>query len=323
MHLAPNALLPLQLHALDRALEPLPCPACGQADRRLVWRRDRYFLRVDLSICAACGLVHLARGLSGETERLFYRQVYPRLMHYPPPEAELAQYRLIAGYRLHAITAVTGPLDSVLDVGAGYGFFLDACRAHGCTRLHGLEPGAMQASHARRVLGLGRYLSEAPLDEHTALPFAPTLVTLFHVLEHLADPGGALALIRQLISPDGWLVVEVPDLLADWRRLGLQQVHLSHRSYFSAATLSALLAQRGFAVHYISREPGGIYPGNLRIFARCGTDSPAAATRPEAASLDSLSARIRGQIAPWSIANGYPRAALRLLRLTLGAGQTA
>ena len=59
----------------------------------------------------------------------------------------------------------------------------------------------------------------AMLDDISHLPFAPRLVTLFHVLEHLEEPGRALAQIAKFIDPEGWLVIEVPDILAEWRGL--------------------------------------------------------------------------------------------------------
>lgn len=73
----------------------------------------------------------------------------------------------------------------------------------------------------------------AGLTDETRLPFAPRLVTLFHVLEHLEAPGRALRHLAQLMDPQGWLVLEVPDIEADWRAMGLIQIHVSHRSYFT------------------------------------------------------------------------------------------
>lgn len=302
-----------ELLRVDRQMSPLPCPGCGVEDRQRIWRQDRYFLRVDLSICRQCGLVHLARGLSGQAEERFYEHVYPRLMSLT--SANLGSFRLMAGYRLQAIRDVIGMPERVLEVGAGMGFFLDACRAHGVREFFGLEPGAPQHSYLSGTLGLAGQVAHAPLTADSRFPFVPRLAVMFHVLEHLADPGAALRQLASALDPQGWLVIEVPDILADWRSLGLWQVHVSHRSYFSAASLSALLQRSGFTPWYISREAHGIYPGNLRVFARptAGQAAPAV-IEPAPVPLPGVADSIRAQIRPWSLRNGYPRAAVRLLR---------
>lgn len=303
-----------QLREINRRLVELPCPGCGQRDPQLIRRHDRYFLRVNLSSCRHCGLVYLARGLSGDTQAQFYTQLYPRLMRQPPASKAIWNYRLLAGYRFSEISAMIGQCDSVLDIGAGLGFFLDACRAHGYARYMGLDPGGPQRDHAVTVLGLGEHVRAAGLDEQTQLPFAPHLVTLFHVLEHLQEPGKALAKIATLMDPQGWLVIEVPDISAEWQELGLQQVHISHRSYFCQQTLEALLSANGFHVQHWRREAYGIYEGNLRAYARLGAPTePAATSAPLSAS--AMHTHILKQIRPLSLRSGYPRMALRMARM--------
>lgn len=303
-----------QLRHINQHLVELPCPSCGQRDSELIWRYDRYFLKVNLSACRHCGLVYLARGLSGDTQAHFYTHIYPRLMVQPPSSKALWNYRVLAGYRFSEISAVIGECRSVLDIGAGLGFFLDACRTHGYEQYLGLEPGGPQRDHAVQVLGLGENVRPQGLDQDTQLPFAPRLITLFHVLEHLEEPGKALAQIAKLIDPDGWLVIEVPDICADWRELGLQQVHISHRSYFCLQTLTSLLNTNGLHVLHAHREAYGIYEGNLRVYARLGApaQSAPAVTAPP---LHEIKAHILKLIKPLSLRSGYLRMAWRLARL--------
>jgi SAM-dependent methyltransferase len=303
-----------QLRQINQHLVELPCPGCGQSDPQLIWRRDRYFLRVNLSTCRHCGLVYLARGLSGDIQAQFCTQLYPRLMQQPPSDKATWNYRVMAGYRFSEISAAIGRCHSVLDIGSGLGFFLEACRAHGYQHYMGLEPGGPQRDYASRVLGLDGHVHSERLDEQTQLPFAPQLVTLFHVLEHLQEPGKALAQIARLMDPQGWLVIEVPDISAGWPELGLQQVHISHRSYFCLQTLEALLGANGFHIQHSRREAHGIYEGNLRVYARLG--APAIpATAPVRPSASDVQAHILKQIQPLSLRNGYPRMAWRIARL--------
>lgn len=304
-----------QLRMLDKQLVPIPCPACGNNASSPIMQRDRYFLRVALSTCDHCGLVHVARGLQGDVQADFYAHLYPRLMKQPPAAADLGHYRLIAGYRYSEISTALGSLESVLDIGAGLGFFLDACQAHGCRQFLGLEPGAPQRDYATHSLGLGDNVRAEELTEHTTLPFAPRLVTMFHVLEHLESPGEALRAIARLMDREGWLVLEVPDIEADWRSLGLWQIRVSHRSYFSEYSLASLLAAHGFRAEIVQREASGIYCGNLRIYAR--RDEAPGMPPDNGMSPPRLREHIRSQITASSFSNGYPRAAMRLAKLAL------
>jgi predicted SAM-dependent methyltransferase len=77
------------------------------------------------------------------------------------------------------------------------------------------------------------------------------VVTLWHVLEHLDDPGAALDTIRGWLRPNGGLLVGVPDLASLQARIGDDRwFHLDvprHRIHFTADGLAALLAAHGFA----------------------------------------------------------------------------
>lgn len=291
---------------------PLRCPLCDANEPVEILRRDRYFLDVRLSVCGACGMTYLARGLTAETAATFYGGIYQRLMRTADDNAAaIGAQRLAAGYRAHVLRQVIGSLDEILDIGTGLGFFLDACRQAGSQLYHGIEPGPAQRRYAEAELGLGGHVDGDGLAAARTLPFRPRIVTLFHVFEHLDDPGSVLSQVTGWLASDGWLVIEVPDV-SDWARLGLQHVHVSHRSYFTPETLSALLARHGFAVVRQDREEHGIHPGNLRVFAR-----PGAACNVGVSDVDAgrLAAESRRRIDAFAIRTGYPRAAVRLLRL--------
>lgn len=300
-----------------RALAPLPCPGCGALDRETLVGRDRYLLRIDVSRCRRCGLVHTARSLTGDAEAEFYRSTYNHLMRGPGGSLreQLDDGRLHAAWRMLRIAETVGPFRNVLEVGSGLGLFLQECRCAG-KQVYGIEPGLDRAGFAQRQLGLGDAVTTEPLGVATRPPFTPDLIVLFHVLEHLERPAEALRLLAQWIDRDGWLVVEVPDLSGDWSSMGVANFHVSHRSYFTPATLCALLQDCGFEPAFVSREGGAaIYPGNLRVFARPRGTIPAAplvADDPQR-----VRAHLRRLLRPWSLRTGYPRAAARLLRRLL------
>ena len=307
------------LRSVDARLLSAPCPVCGGTERRVLMRRDRYFLKVDIAVCSECGCVHCSRHFDQLDEETFYAWVYPALMGKrgatPTTEDGAAAARSV--YRLRRMRSVIGPLGDILEIGSGFGHFLAACADEGIGALHGIEPGARSSGGERTPGGIVDAIDATPLHHAAPPPFTPKIVVMFHVLEHFADPTAALSRVADWIAPDGWLVVEVPDILGNWGRLGVQNFHVSHRSYFSADSLSRLLHQAGFHSVVIEREEDDfIYPGNLRIFARRrdGVD-PASRANPD---VEFIRRRIQRLAPPWSFRNGYPRSMIRLVRLALG-----
>lgn len=92
----------------------------------------------------------------------------------------------------------------VLDVGTGAGELLDELKTG--TRASQVDAVEPQAASAAMLRSLGYTVHEdiARVDEQY------DVITLMHVLEHLEDPVGMLRRCRELLSPGGTLVVEVP-----------------------------------------------------------------------------------------------------------------
>jgi len=182
----------------------------------------------------------------------------------------------------------------VLDVGCGQGYFLLRCRDLGYD-VEGFDVSTEAASYVRDVLGIpvrtGSFES-APFEEG-----AYDVVTMWHVLEHTADPRVYLDRAHRLLSPEGVLVVDVPNYRgtdarikrADWEGWDLPY----HFFHFTKTTLDALLAAHGFTVvrrkdyhsecvkAWLKRIP--VIGLTARIVARCfsGTSYAVAARKTE------------------------------------------
>jgi 2-polyprenyl-3-methyl-5-hydroxy-6-metoxy-1,4-benzoquinol methylase len=146
---------------------------------------------------------------------------------------------------------------SMLDVGCGWGQALLFFQKHGfdCA---GFDPAPEAVDYAR---SRGLNVVHAGIERLDV--FAPRrfdVVTLFNVLEHLADPVGIVSQIRDLVLvPGGLLVIDVPNEFNDFQLSG-QAVHglrewwvapPAHLNYFSGSTLRALLVGEGFEVPII------------------------------------------------------------------------
>jgi len=148
--------------------------------------------------------------------------------------------------RALADSAARGPL---LDVGCGGGLFLGMMRERGL-RVVGLDFSCQAAGIAWRrqqVPALAGDLAMAPLR---AGSFAG--ITMFHVMEHLYDPRAYLAAARELLAPDGRLVVQVPNA-ASWQARLLGRAWNGadiprHLTDFRGCDLEKMLEGAGFQV---------------------------------------------------------------------------
>jgi 2-polyprenyl-3-methyl-5-hydroxy-6-metoxy-1,4-benzoquinol methylase len=124
---------------------------------------------------------------------------------------------------------------TLLDVGCGTGEFLREMRRAGWT-VRGVESDEGAARHARGRHGLDVVCG----DIHDVGPSDGTfdVVTMWHVLEHLASPQRALALIRGVLKPRGLAVIAVPNVESvdaavygsDWNAYDAPR-HLHHFSF--------------------------------------------------------------------------------------------
>ncbi len=138
----------------------------------------------------------------------------------------------------------------VLDIGTAGGAFLDAATAFGYDA-HGLEPSAFLVERGK---ARGLQIEQGTIDAHAFAPASFDMVSLWDVIEHLADPKRALGEIRPLLKPGGVLLVNFPDIgtwqakLAGRRFWWILSVHLHH---FTRKTLTDLFARTGFeATHF-------------------------------------------------------------------------
>ncbi len=248
---------------------------------RLFGTTDRPFRIVE---CHRCHLIRLAP----QPSPLELGGYYPPAYWYEPKLG--AADRLEESYRRivlrdhvrfvrRALAASGG--GPVLDVGCGGGLFL-RLMSEGGARVAGLDfslPAADMAWRRYGVPAVCATLSHAPFP-----PESCAVVTMFHVLEHLYEPQSYLESAREVLRPNGRLVVQIPNascwqfllLGENWRGLEIPR-HLFH---FRLSDLEVLLDRCGF-------EPVRSKHFTLR-------DNPAMLATSLAPSLDPMARMVRG-----------------------------
>ena len=225
---------------------PGRCAACGGEEGRRLAAVDHITgERFEVVVCSRCGL--------GRTDPA----PADLLRHYPTgyygsggirfnPLVEAA-IRTSRGARVAAVTRARAAPGAILDIGCGRGLMLYDLARRGW-RTVGVEMSEAASRHAREVLGLDVRVGDLAGCKFPGASF--DVVTLFHVLEHLPDPDNALSEARRVITPDGRLLVEVPNFGSLQSRLtGGKGFHVDaprHLFHFTRASLVELLERAGF-----------------------------------------------------------------------------
>lgn len=169
----------------------------------------------------------------------------------------------------------------VLDVGCGGGLFLRELKLPQ-SRVVGLDFSCDAAKVAWKTNGVPALCGALP-----RAPFKPgsfSLISMFHVLEHLYDPLAYVKAAHRLLKPGGRLIIQVPNancwqfrLLGEaWNGLDVPR----HLIDFKEQDLRNLLEHCGFDV--------------LRTNHFCLRDNPAGMATSIAPALDPMARRIRG-----------------------------
>jgi SAM-dependent methyltransferase len=231
---------------------PGPCPICGSSRRpgqRLPPDRlDPRAPAVQLVSCSGCGTGESVVASAGAAGGAGSGGAY--LPHTRPVGIRGWLARRGQERKVEVVLPwVMAP--GLVDVGCGSGGFLEAWRRRRPgDQLVGMEPDPAAAGQARqRDLVVITQGLEGPLPPGAQ---GMGIYTLWHVLEHLPDPAGALSLIRRGMAADGRIVLVVPNRSAVERaiygRWTISWDPPRHRWHFTPEGLSALVRAGGLRV---------------------------------------------------------------------------
>ena len=141
----------------------------------------------------------------------------------------------------------------VLDVGSGYGFFRVALGEAGY-RHDGVEVSEHAREVARRTFGMNTH--GGTLEEHLQEWEARyDAVTMFDLIEHLADPQRLVAQAAHVLAPGGVLGIKTPNLDCPEAEVFGAHYHSlkrEHLAYFSADSLTAMASGAGLELVHVA-----------------------------------------------------------------------
>ncbi|HEY4001409.1 MAG TPA: methyltransferase domain-containing protein [Candidatus Xenobia bacterium] len=231
-----------QYRVPSELIHEVNCPRCGSHHKKPVLEREG--LRIVW--CKDCGIGYTDRRWTDAGLRRYYQEGYFKggvpgaYMDYQQEEAEkkvdfLAKYAWIKSLRAEG---------RVLDVGCATGVSLIAAGETGF-KPHGIE--ISEWAYENRCTNLPMKHCGL-LEMETKKPF--DIITMWDVIEHLADPAPSFKKLATLLKPGGLLVFTYPDAGTGWARvLGARWgvlVPQEHYLFFASRQIRAWLREYGF-----------------------------------------------------------------------------
>ncbi len=243
------------------AIELARCALCGSDNPRLLFvGRDRlHHLPGEFKVvqCQKCSLIYLGTRPTQSAIEKFYPVDYAPYLSY---SSFLHRWIRKGGLqKKRHIVRKYKTCGALLDVGCATGDFLRVMSCDNNWKLFGLEPNPEAAHQAAQIPGVDVFCGR--LEDATYPSDFFSVITMWHVLEHLYDPLNALRKLRRVLKPDGVLIIAVPVLdSADAKLFGPYWSGYDvprHLVTYSKGTLSEMLSRSGFSLLRVEGFIGG------------------------------------------------------------------
>lgn len=230
------------------------CPVCKQIEIEKHLEVEDFFLShetFNIYICKHCGFLFTQdRPPAAELQKYYQSESY--ISHSNTKKGMLAfLYQQVRQYTLRrkfSMIESSHKKGVLLDIGCGTGEFLQMGRRRGWT-VQGIEPSPVARDFARNKYGLD-VSGESELRNLPSGHF--DVITLWHVLEHVASLSESIQNLIRILKEDGLLVIAVPNAAskdaAIYKQFWAAYDVPRHLYHFTPSSLRLLLNQQGLEV---------------------------------------------------------------------------
>lgn len=240
------------------------CPICGQQDIKQKYKLQDYTVSkefYDIVSCQSCGFMFTQDAPDASSIGPYYKSedyvshsntqkgLFFKIYHH------VREYMLKQKRKAIVKNSSRSGGQKILDIGTGRGYFLNHMQQHGYDCI-GIEQDPDVRQLASQDFGLNIFSPEK-LYQLEGQQF--DVITLWHVLEHVHDLRGYLEKIKQLLKPEGLLVIALPNPVCKDESIYREQwagwdapIHLWH---FTPDNIKNLLSQYQFKMVDKKRLP--------------------------------------------------------------------
>ena len=229
------------------------CPVCKNSTfTPYIGCKDYLVSQIDFNIqaCTSCGLRFTNPRPNKESIGEFYQSA--DYVSHNDQSAGIVNklYRLVRQYtlrqKLNLIDSIYPKKGKVLDIGCGTGLFLDTCQKNGWS-IAGVEPdtNAREIAVTRLKENIVNDLSEIHDEQFD-------LITMWHVLEHVADLRETVQELNRRLRKGGTLLLALPNSDSHdaqyFKQYWAAYDTPRHLSHFTPSTINQLVSQTGFSL---------------------------------------------------------------------------
>jgi len=245
-----------RLHKLDEEkillksdyFEEVDCPACAKGDTIFLWEKGGF----DFVECSFCGTVFVTPRPTKEMLLDFYTtslkiKFWSEEVYLKTKEARTL-YLVLPRVKkvLDLCDAYKIPMDSIMDVGAGFGTFCDqVAKARRFKKVIAVDPTLKKGMIDNGVVVFSDFIesiTERKVD----------VITSFESIEHMFSPKEFLSSVFRRLNSGGLLYLTTPNIKGfDLNVLKSKSDNVlapEHLNYFHSKSISLLLEDCGFEV---------------------------------------------------------------------------
>lgn len=227
--------------------------------------------------CVECGFKHIdpipsQQELDAFYSDVFYETLWPDSIDHSNEDQEWNEM----GYREKLEKCeelLPNPVNrTLLDIGAGAGFFLKSAQDAGWQGL-GIEPARKACDFATNKLNVKMVQDTFTRENHTSFGRFDVVV-MNKVFEHMRDPEELLSLVHSILAPGGLVCITVPNDFNPLQEVAAEHFGKApwwvepaeHINYFDSQSLANLVERVGFQTEHLNTS----FP--LEIFLLMGDD---------------------------------------------------
>lgn len=232
------------------------CNLCGEDKHKTVLTKGIF----TIVKCNNCGLVYMNPQPNGNelqklyTKKYFIGGGFDKTINYnkesdKKSREEINKIEIKLGYIKRLIE---NNRKNLLDVGCGYGFFLQTAKNKGYN-IFGNDISKDAAEYSSRMLKIQTF--RGVLEDLNLTPNYFDIVTMTEVAEHLPDPLKTFKEVYRILKEKGLFVIETGNISSLKAKIAGKKwdyfIFPGHLYFFSKKTLTALIKKAGFDISYI------------------------------------------------------------------------
>lgn len=260
-----------------RSLLLKPVPPVDLFEKTIARSKSLGLYQLGIYECSSCSLVQI---IESPPAKLFYDNYIYTSTSSPDMKANFLDLK----DAIVSEISVAKPEIKVLDIGCNDGLFLSLFKGESKFRLFGTDPSPIAKASAKDSFVLhSEYFPGLATKENA--PYDVIVGT--NSLAHIPNIGDCFAAIKDILSKDGILVMEVSDFNQMVNKGAWDYIYHEHLYYYTKQSLTQILASRGLEVLRI--DDILTKGGSLRVFARHSKAETTSATARQTSNISSVS----------------------------------